>query len=389
MSAIIKGLRRTDKVQSKPSRPNETIAWGSVGRTEKALAGSGSNRQRQKLSKKLDRRAAQRQEEEEDGPQSRRKRFVNPDMPFGKKSLVYRIKHGDLKEKAASLQLQEPERPKRRIRGRVQPKDPEEWDEDQNVEYSLRRDRLSEDPDADAERFEPPVRDRGVNRLLTRLNPLPLTYEPEPKRELAYPMLALAKTHHQIEISQENETSHLPGITRSGAIFLYGRSTVLAALKHAKRKLYKLYMYGGADRKNKATDDEILDLAKQRGVEVDIVSTERRALLDKLSMNRPHNGVLLEASEVPKQPVKSLGEVEEAPGRLGFHVKLGYQSREEAAVNGEDTFVRRPNGVAPKPFVLLLNHIVDPGNLGNMVRSANFLGVDAVALTDSNSAGLA
>lgn len=176
--------------------------------------------------------------------------------------------------------------------------------------------------------------------------------------------------------------------TTAASQFLYGKSAVRSALEQRRRKLYKLYIYGGENRQDSKENEVIQILATQFKVPITIVPTEDQRLMDKMSMGRPHNGFVLEASPLPRLPVVSLGKVEERVGRLGFHIKLDHQSKEEEAVNGTSTFIERASSLTPKPFVLLLNEILDPGNLGALLRTASYMGVDAVGITNRSTAHL-
>jgi 21S rRNA (GM2251-2'-O)-methyltransferase len=151
--------------------------------------------------------------------------------------------------------------------------------------------------------------------------------------------------------------------------------------------LYKLYIYTGENREDVQRDAAIEKLAKRNGVDVMRVDGDWLRLLDKMSGGRPHNGYILEASPLPRLPVTSLGKTTSNDGLDGFEVFVDYQSREEAAVNGTSTFISIPRNLSGrKPFVLLLDSIVDPGNLGAIIRTAYFLGVTAIAISSRNSA---
>lgn len=176
--------------------------------------------------------------------------------------------------------------------------------------------------------------------------------------------------------------------TTAASQFLYGRSVVKSALEQGRRKLYKLYIYGGENRKDSKDNTIMTRLAEKHGVPITIIPNGEQRIMDKMSMGRPHNGFVLETSPLPQLPVKSLGKLEESASRLGFHVELDFQTKEEETINGTNTFVRRASDVTPKPFVLLLNEIVDPGNLGGILRTASYLGVDAVAITTRGSSTL-
>lgn len=175
--------------------------------------------------------------------------------------------------------------------------------------------------------------------------------------------------------------------TTAASQFLYGKSVVEAALKTSARKLYKLYVYAGANRENVDVDAVMVQLARKKGIPVRTVQERDARLMDKMSGGRPHNGYILEASPVPQLPVTGLGPFEQLGGRSGFRVEIGHQSAEDAAVNGTDDFIPTVPS-SHKPLVVVLDQILDPQNLGAILRSANFLGATAVAITKRNSATL-
>ena len=172
--------------------------------------------------------------------------------------------------------------------------------------------------------------------------------------------------------------------TTPASEFLYGTSVIMAALLSSRRKLYKLYIYSGDNREVYDRDKRIRELALKRGVVVDRVKGDWLRLMDKMSTGRPHNGYVLEASPLPKLPVAGFWAVEKRNG--AFHVMLDHQSREDEAVNGTSTNVKYDVSFPRYPFVLLLDGVLDPGNLGAILRTAFFLGVDTVAISNRSSA---
>jgi 21S rRNA (GM2251-2'-O)-methyltransferase len=178
--------------------------------------------------------------------------------------------------------------------------------------------------------------------------------------------------------------------TTPASEFLYGTSVVEAALssrREPRRKLYKLYIYAGENREDANRDAKIERMAQKNRVPVMRVGNDWARLMDKMSAGRPHNGFILEASPLPRLPVLHLGELKTVDGQHGFEVAVDHQSREEAAVNGTASFVKATsNSTERKPFVLLLDSIVDPGNLGGIIRTASFFGVSAIAISARNSA---
>ncbi|KKY32416.1 putative 23s rrna (guanosine-2) methyltransferase rlmb [Diaporthe ampelina] len=169
--------------------------------------------------------------------------------------------------------------------------------------------------------------------------------------------------------------------------FLYGTSAVEAALKASRRKLYKLYIYRGKGRGARALekDRHLGDLARDQGIRVEYLEEASLPMLNKMSESRPHNGHVLEASPLPQLPIVALGEFSEDQDRPGFKLAVGHQSYEEAQVNGTSGFVSTESG-SRKPLVLVVDQVVDPGNLGAILRTASFMGVTAVAVSKKGSA---
>ncbi|OJJ49240.1 hypothetical protein ASPZODRAFT_140163 [Penicilliopsis zonata CBS 506.65] len=176
--------------------------------------------------------------------------------------------------------------------------------------------------------------------------------------------------------------------------FIYGASAIEAALRCGRRKLWKLYLYQAADEELGAAKVALRKLALTKNIPVKMVFAGWDRLLDKMSAGRPHNGCVLEASPLPCQPVRSFAAVP-STDESHFSVVLAPQSREEAAVNGTNSRIAivRPQSASslPRPrypFALLLDGVVDPGNVGAIIRSAYYLGIDAVIFAGRNSAPL-
>ncbi|KAK2597462.1 hypothetical protein QQS21_005932 [Conoideocrella luteorostrata] len=370
LSAIHRGLRRSERAQHGEPRSWESRFAGrrsddGFSRTNKALDGAASARQQQKLRKKLDRKASEVEDEDDTCRQTRRKRFLDPEFSFGKRSLVYQLKHGSLKDTAASLKLQEPVRPRsfahrdddrrRSNRGRQdeRPRSRQFTTRDDHQQRRGSRDRHEES------RLQP-RRDQDDDFIDDSPS--------QPKKRGVMPMIIT--------------------YTTAASQFLYGKSVVKAALEQRRRQIYKLYVYRGENRRDSRDNDMMIHLARSQGVPVTIVPHSDQRLMDKMSMGRPHNGFVLETSPLPQIPVKSLAQLEESPSRLGFHIDLDHQTVEQKAINGETTFVSKARNSASKPFVLLLHEILDPGNLGALLRTASYMGIDAVAITSRNSSTL-
>ncbi|KAL8739206.1 MAG: hypothetical protein Q9181_000097 [Wetmoreana brouardii] len=183
--------------------------------------------------------------------------------------------------------------------------------------------------------------------------------------------------------------SHAPiaiPYTTPASEFLYGHSVVTSALKSSRRKFYKLYLYNGDSVESRGQDKQVRKLALAANVEVTKVGNDWLRLMDKMSGGRPHNGYILEASPLPKPPITGLRNMPNP--KQSFEVILDHQSREEEAVNGTKTAVSYGTGYRRYPFLMLLDGIRDPGNMGAILRSAHFLGADGIVICTRNTTTL-
>lgn len=121
---------------------------------------------------------------------------------------------------------------------------------------------------------------------------------------------------------------------------VFGIAPCLLALTQGRRKAHKLFVKDG-EASHRASVLKVCEEAHRRGVQVHRVSKKD---LDKMSSGRVHQGVCLQASP------------------------LGYLSEDRDSVpKRKDT-----------PLWLVLERVQDPMNLGAILRSAYFLGVDRV-----------
>ncbi|RDI80206.1 hypothetical protein Vi05172_g9729 [Venturia inaequalis] len=199
----------------------------------------------------------------------------------------------------------------------------------------------------------------------------------------------LHKEYKESKYKAESEPISIP-YTTAASEFLYGYNPVRAALKARRRKLYKVYIHPRvAGREDADHIQSLIALAESAKVEVKDVGDSWLRVMDKMSDYRPHNGVVLEVSPLPRLPVVSLGPVQKKEdGEEGFHLTLGPQSTEDLAVSGNSSWQFFKSHKWRSPFVLLIDDVTNPGNLGAIIRSAHFLGVDAIALSTRTCAPL-
>ncbi|KAF5567718.1 PET56-rRNA (guanosine-2'-O-)-methyltransferase [Fusarium phyllophilum] len=447
LSAIIRGSIRSERIQNGPDSFNTRNAYRDTGRRKvggerltrpkeapsrprddffakfsaRAVDSGGTRnwRQEQKLKKKLRKKEEETKEREEReelgiGRRTRRRRFADPENEFGNRSFVHRMKYGDLKEVADSLNVKQPVRPrpfpeaqKERTFG-SRNRDNDVARHERREPSNEKFEKLSQQFNRSIQRPEDPQQSFGRFDRQDRQSNISGGWSKDEfngsQRRFDRSQQPSDFRHHNAREDRQNDQGDDSGdikrgkkkemmamtlkYTTAASQFLYGRSVVKAALEQNRRKLYNLYIHANENRKYNTDTVTLTRMAKKLNVPIKIVPPEEQRIMDKMSMGRPHNGFVLEASPLPQIPIKSLGKLEESPGRLGFHVDLDHQTKEEATINGTDTFIRRSNDVMPKPFVLLLNEILDPGNLGGIIRTASYLGVDAVGITNRGSSTL-
>jgi 21S rRNA (GM2251-2'-O)-methyltransferase len=322
---------------------------------------------------------------------SRQARFYDPNSPFGKKSLVYQLKAGKLGAELKGLLSQDGDKasapsPFERTGPRPDLKDrPRRVDTWASRERSPADDidvvaelsRTTGDSSWSSRSEEQPSTGRARRGRLRRESPM----EARRLRE-ARPIFDRPPKPANVR-----DPVSIP-YTTAASQFLYGKSVVEAALRSSRRKLYKLYIYGGANRQNPQEDHLMQNLAKRKDVPVTVLGEDGLRLMDKMAQARPHNGYVLEASPLPQPPLKALGPLpEDYASNPRCPVELAHQSVEEAAINGYPDSVPCPSATH-KPLVVVLDRILDPQNLGAILRTVSFLGAAAVGITRHGSAPL-
>ena len=133
---------------------------------------------------------------------------------------------------------------------------------------------------------------------------------------------------------------------------VYGRNPVLAMLGADRRDVSGIWIQEGSDA---SRDKALLKAAAARGITPEYASKHDLNMLTG-GGSRPHNGVVADASPLTPTPMDSLP------------LPDGYTP-----------------GVGPPPVWLALDEVVDPQNLGAVLRSAHFLGVSGVVVCAKNS----
>ncbi len=129
----------------------------------------------------------------------------------------------------------------------------------------------------------------------------------------------------------------------SGVEILYGRQALLETLRAGRRIYRRLLVAEGMQMTGMPA--EILRLAHHRHVPV---ATAAKRDLDRLTANGHHQGMALETGPYPWVELDALFDVS--------------------------------TPAAEPPFLLVLDHVQDPQNVGSMMRSADAAGVGGVIL---------
>ena len=132
---------------------------------------------------------------------------------------------------------------------------------------------------------------------------------------------------------------------------LYGRNPVYECLRAGRRPVFRLVVAEGG--RPSGTLAEAMTLARKRGVPV---QTASRQQLDRLGKGGRHQGVVAEVDEYPYVPMQDV--------------------LTAAAERGEP------------PWLLILDCLQDPQNLGTLLRTAEVVGVHGIVLPERRSVGV-
>ena len=134
--------------------------------------------------------------------------------------------------------------------------------------------------------------------------------------------------------------------------YIYGSHSVEAALSFNFRKILDLFVQMNFRENTPDNVQRIIELAKSKNVKVKYLVRDK---MDRFTGGRPHNGLVLKS-----------------------------QPREYIYVSNFSTFVEKFVHKKEGNLLILLDQIVDPQNFGSVIRSAFFLGSDAVLMNKNN-----
>ncbi len=131
--------------------------------------------------------------------------------------------------------------------------------------------------------------------------------------------------------------------------WIYGRNPVYEALKAGRRQAYRLLLAQGAQEKGRL--DDILRLCERNQIPIERVTRQK---LDGITSN--HQGVVLETTVFEYAMLQDIMEVAEER--------------------------------AEPPFILILDALQDPQNLGTLIRTAEVTGVHGILIPLRHTVGV-
>lgn len=131
--------------------------------------------------------------------------------------------------------------------------------------------------------------------------------------------------------------------------YIIGRNPVFEILDN-KREIYKMWILEG---KLKGSINKIIEIAEKRNIEILRVNRRR---LDELSGGKVHQGVIAEVEPFKYSTIKEL-------------IELARDKNES-------------------PFIIILDELQDPHNLGAIIRTAEGAGAHGVVIQERRAAGM-
>jgi len=130
--------------------------------------------------------------------------------------------------------------------------------------------------------------------------------------------------------------------------FLYGRWAVIEAMRSGRRKMESLMIHEKSERKGAIGD--VMSMAEELNIPIQRV---QRRILDDLANKGNHQGVVLRVGPYPYCDIEDI--------------------LATAAERGE------------KPFILLLDLLKDPQNVGSLIRVSDAVGIHGIIIQERRS----
>ncbi|CAK9435393.1 uncharacterized protein LODBEIA_P01200 [Lodderomyces beijingensis] len=170
--------------------------------------------------------------------------------------------------------------------------------------------------------------------------------------------------------------------------FVYGTHAVKAVLEARRRPVLGLYTFN-------CSDDQVLKRAEtEYGVKVETVKDKN--VLNILTNNGVHNGLVLKTKPLDVPYIQELGHSKNGEYKITTESENGsWVEQTKRVVRAEAVGLKEleeekkeeeEEGEQVYPLGLYLDEITDPHNIGSILRSAYFFGVDFVVIPNHASA---
>ncbi|SCV05742.1 LANO_0H14180g1_1 [Lachancea nothofagi CBS 11611] len=154
--------------------------------------------------------------------------------------------------------------------------------------------------------------------------------------------------------------------------YVYGTNSVISALRADKREYFSRILY------HAPLAQEVQLLAKKKDIQLELVDKHRLNLLTNYAI---HNNIVLETKPLQLPEIKHLGPCNVESQAFSYVESFFDESQERS----ENYLLKEGKQF---PLGLFLDEVVDPHNMGAIIRSAYFLGVDFIVLSRRNCAPL-
>lgn len=155
--------------------------------------------------------------------------------------------------------------------------------------------------------------------------------------------------------------------------YVYGNNGILAALQGNKREYFTRLLYHGT------LSPEIQKLAKEKDIKIEETDKHRLNLITNYAV---HNNVALETKPLQPLEISHLQLCDPEAGKFQFSEMVF----ENEFKSQESTYIK--SAEKNFPLGIYLDEVVDPHNIGAIIRSAYFLGADFMVMSRKNCAPL-
>ncbi|CCC68259.1 hypothetical protein NCAS_0B01750 [Naumovozyma castellii] len=185
------------------------------------------------------------------------------------------------------------------------------------------------------------------------------------------------RSQHERHVSQYKKRDDVSGLQVNPLMeYIYGTNCVMAALKNDKREYFnKLFFYG-------SLNPSIGKLVKDRDVTLEQTDKHRLNLLTNYGV---HNNIVLETKPLQPMELSHLGPLDQESGIMSLQ-EIGFDNT--SLIPHEIPYNNKSCPNKKYPLGLFLDEVTDPHNVGAIIRSAYFLGVDFIVMTRKNCAPL-